>query len=61
MSSVTDTSSTNSTGSSSSTTSSTGNQQLQQAFNDALTQAQATLTISTTGNANLNALRARPN
>ncbi len=37
-----------------------GNEQLQQAFNTALTQAQNTLIISTYGEANLNALRARP-
>jgi hypothetical protein len=40
--------------------SSSGNAQLQQAFNSALQQAQQTLSISTTGQANLNALRSRP-
>jgi hypothetical protein len=37
-----------------------GNMQLQQAFDTALAQAQNTLIISTYGEANLNALRARP-
>lgn len=37
-----------------------GNQQLQQSFNDAMSQAQQTLAISTSGQAQLNALRARP-
>lgn len=52
-----------STSTSSTSTSNTdaGNQQLQDAFNYALAQAQQTLQISTVGNAQLGALRARPN
>jgi hypothetical protein len=52
-----------STSTSSTSTSNTdsGNQQLQDAFNYALAQAQQTLQISTIGNAQLGALRARPN
>lgn len=38
-----------------------GNDELSQAFNQAITQAQQTLAISTQGQATLNALRARPN
>lgn len=37
-----------------------GNAQLQQAFNTAIQQAGETLSISTAGQAQLNALRARP-
>ena len=47
--------------SSSTSNSNAGNQQLQDAFNYAMAQAQQTLQISTIGNAQLGALRARPN
>jgi hypothetical protein len=38
-----------------------GNQQLQQSFQQAINEASRTLAVSVTGQAQLNALRARPN
>jgi hypothetical protein len=43
------------------TSSGSGNAQLAQSFQQAIAEASATLSISVTGQAQLNALRARPN
>lgn len=48
-------------GGASGTSSGSGNSQLAQSFQQAIAEASATLAISVTGQAQLNALRARPN